>query len=84
MLLTGKNSKAFQGILINNQDVATFSEAILYYSFITLMTIGYGEIVPVIPVAQKAAILVGLIGQFYLVIVTAVVIEKYIRHSLKE
>lgn len=27
------------------------------------------------------AILLGLVGQFYLVIITAVVIEKYIRHS---
>ncbi|MEM6816304.1 MAG: ion channel, partial [Bacteroidota bacterium] len=61
--------------------VNLFSEAILYYSYITLLTIGYGEIVPAIPIAQKAAILVGLVGQFYLVIITAVVVEKYIAHS---
>ncbi len=72
---------AFQGILLENKDIGVFSEAILYYSYITLLTIGYGEIVPVIPIAQKAAMLVGLIGQFYLVIVTAVVVEKYIKHS---
>lgn len=72
---------AFKGILLDTEDMVTFSEAILYYSYITLLTVGYGEIVPAIPIAQKAAILVGLMGQFYLVIVTAVVIEKYIRHS---
>lgn len=54
------------------------SDNILYYAFITLLTIGYGEITPVIPIAQKAAVLVGLLGQFYLVIITAVVVEKYI------
>ncbi|UJH68379.1 ion channel [Allomuricauda sp. SCSIO 65647] len=75
---------AFQGILLENKDMGVFSEAILYYSYITLLTIGYGEIVPVVPIAQKAAMLVGLVGQFYLVIVTAVVVEKYIRHSEKE
>ena len=72
---------AFQGTLLQSKDVVVFSEAILYYSYITLLTIGYGEIIPAIPIAQKAAILVGLIGQFYLVIVTAVVVEKYIKHS---
>ena len=58
-------------------------DSLLYYSYITMLTIGYGEIVPVTPVAQKAAILTGLAGQFYIVIITAVVVEKYIRHSIK-
>ncbi|MEM9647199.1 MAG: ion channel [Bacteroidota bacterium] len=75
---------AFQGALLENQSFEIKSEAILYYSYITLLTIGYGEIIPAIPIAQKAAILVGLAGQFYLVIVTAVVVEKYIRHSEKK
>ena len=77
------NPGAFQGTLLDNDDIGVFSEAMLYYSYITLLTIGYGEIIPVIPIAQKAAILVGLAGQFYLVIITAVVVEKYIRHSEK-
>ncbi len=72
---------AFQGVLMESQVFELKSEAILYYSYITLLTIGYGEIIPAIPIAQKAAILVGLMGQFYLVIVTAVVVEKYIRHT---
>nr|WP_299382324.1 ion channel [Allomuricauda sp.] len=74
---------AFQGTLMETQQIEIKSEAILYYAYITLLTIGYGEIIPAIPIAQKAAVLVGLMGQFYLVIVTAVVIEKYIRHSEK-
>jgi len=49
-----------------------------------MLTIGYGDIVPVTPIAQKAAVLIGLVGQFYTVIVTAVVVEKYIRHSSNE
>ncbi len=72
---------AFKGALLNPDDMVLFSEALLYYAYITLLTIGYGEIIPVIPIAQKAAVLVGLMGQFYLVILTAVVVEKYIRHS---
>ena len=75
---------AFSGILMEGTDFQVRSEGILYYAYITLLTIGYGEIVPTIPIAQKAAILVGLIGQFYMVIITAVVVEKYIKHSSKD
>ncbi|MEM8938393.1 MAG: ion channel [Bacteroidota bacterium] len=72
---------AFQGNLLDSERLEIRTDAMMYYAYITLLTIGYGEIVPVVPVAQKAAILVGLIGQFYMVIITTVVIEKYIRHS---
>ncbi|WP_462248496.1 ion channel [Ekhidna sp.] len=70
---------SFNGILIEGADNGNMVDSLIYYSYITLLTIGYGEIYPVTPVAQKAAILVGLIGQFYLVIITAVVVEKYIQ-----
>ena len=75
---------SFQGVLMESQDFAMRSDNILYYAYITLLTIGYGEIVPATAIAQKAAILVGLVGQFYLVIITAVVVEKYIKHSSKD
>ncbi len=72
---------SFRGLLMENASFDTRADNIMYYAYITLLTIGYGEIVPVTQVAQKAAILVGLCGQFYLVIITAVVVEKYIKHS---
>ena len=75
------NPGAFTGLLMETDDVVLKSDSLLYYAYITLLTIGYGEIVPTIPIAQKAAVLVGLMGQFYLVIITAVVVEKYIKHS---
>jgi voltage-gated potassium channel len=54
------------------------TQRLLYFSFVTLLTIGYGEVVPVSEIAQKAAILVALIGQFYIVILMAIVVGKYI------
>ncbi|MDX1333422.1 MAG: ion channel [Robiginitalea sp.] len=54
------------------------AQTLIYYAYITLMTIGYGDIVPVKPLAQKAAVFIGLLGQFYLVIITATVVGKYI------
>lgn len=57
---------------------------LMYYSYITLMTIGYGDITPISDIAQKASMFIAMVGQFYLVIITAVVVEKYIRHSQKD
>jgi len=73
---------SFSGIS-NNGVMVEKVDALLYYSYISLMTIGYGDITPVNIFAQKASIFFAMIGQFYLVIITAVVIEKYIRHSNK-
>jgi len=74
---------SFSG-LPENHNSGALRESLLYYAFITLMTIGYGDMTPLTPIAQKAAILIGLSGQFYLVIITAVVIEKYIASRKSE
>lgn len=60
------------------------SDALFYFSYITLLTIGYGDIVPLTPVAQKATVLTGLIGQFYIVIITAVVVGKYMKYKIRK
>lgn len=76
------NPGSFQGTLLSETDSFDVrSDGIMYYAYITLLTIGYGEIVPITAVAQKAAVLVGLVGQFYIAIITAVVVAKYIKFS---
>ena len=60
------------------------SEQLMYFAYITLMTIGYGDILPITDMAQKASMFIGLIGQFYLVILTAIVVGKYINQSSTE
>ncbi len=59
----------------------SITERLMYYSYITLMTIGYGDILPTTHLAQKATIVIGLIGQFYLVIVTAIVVGKFVNQN---
>ncbi|KAA1244449.1 ion channel [Aquimarina sp. RZ0] len=72
---------SFEGLKATIDQPQLFTERLMYYAYITLMTIGYGEIVPVTSLAQKAAILTGMMGQFYLVILTAIVIGKYINKT---
>ena len=72
------NPNSFQGIFTGEASPHVLTERLMYYSYITLLTIGYGDIQPATPLAQKTAILIGLMGQLYLVIITATIVGRYI------
>jgi hypothetical protein len=73
---------SFMGILLDTQNLEVRFDSLMYYAYITLLTIGYGDIIPVTPIAQKAVVLIGLIGQFYIIIITSVVVAKYINIAI--
>ncbi len=83
MLLSIESAEpgSFSGLDTSNE--TNQAQSLLYMAYITLMSIGYGDIVPTTHIAQKATILVGLLGQFYLVIITGVVVGKYINQQNK-
>lgn len=66
------------GAFASNMGEINYSDY-MYFSFVTLLTIGYGDIVPVTPIAKKAIILVGLIGHFYTVFVVGILIGKFLK-----
>ncbi len=47
------------------------SRQLIYYSFVTLTTIGYGDITPVHPMARSLSVMEGLTGQLYIAVVLA-------------
>ena len=47
----------------------------LYFSTITLATVGYGDLVPALRLGRALAVLEGLMGQLYLVTVVALVVS---------
>ena len=49
-----------------------------YFSFISITTVGYGDITPLTSPAQSLTLVMNIIGQFYLAIVIAVFVGKYI------
>lgn len=77
------NPGSFSGIQEIAAQGESYIDAMAYYSYITLLTIGYGEIVPLTAIARKAAVLTGLVGQFYMVIITAIVVGKFINQLNK-
>ena len=53
----------------------------LYYGFITLSTLGYGDVLPKLPIARSLAILTTISGQFYMATIIAIIISKYMPSS---
>ena len=50
---------------------------LVYYTLITLTTAGYGDITPQLPLAQSLAMLIAVMGQFYVAVVVAILVGKY-------
>lgn len=50
---------------------------LFYFSFVTLATLGYGDIVPISGPAKGMAILEAVIGQMYLVVVVSRLVSLY-------
>ena len=50
----------------------------LYFSFVTMTTLGYGDIGPVSSVARVLAYMQALLGQFYIAILVAGLVSVYI------
>jgi hypothetical protein len=49
---------------------------LIYYSFIAMTTIGFGEITPVHPFIQTVSYMAGILSQFYMAVVVAVIVGK--------
>lgn len=59
----------------------SLSENFMYFSYITLITIGYGDMAPITTLAKKASVLIALVGQIYLVVITAMIVGKYVNQN---
>jgi voltage-gated potassium channel len=56
---------------------------IIYFSFVSLTTIGYGDISPQTDIARVVSVFFGLSGQLYLTIIMAFIIGKYLNKENK-
>ena len=65
-------------------EVAHKFSTFVYYGFVTLTTLGYGDILPVTPLARSLASFTALFGQLYLVIIMAFLIGKYLNAKNQE
>jgi hypothetical protein len=55
---------------------------LIYFSFVTIATLGYGDIVPTMPLTQMIATVEATFGQFYIAVVIAWLVSVYAaRHT---
>ena len=73
---------AFNGVTVIGAKQQFYD--LLYYSFVTLSTLGYGDITPVTPIARTLAYIEALFGQFYIAILVASFVGMHISRSSKE
>jgi hypothetical protein len=57
---------------------------LLYFSFVTMTTLGYGDIVPTNQLTRALATMEALAGQLYLAVLVARLVALHIVHSVRE
>ena len=68
--------------LANKDFTVTAFSQIVYFSFVTMTSLGYGDITPETPVAQTLAWMQSVTGQFYLAILVARLVAVLPRQEL--
>ena len=63
---------------------AELGSSMLYFSFVCITTMGYGDIVPVSDIARPLAVLEGVFGQLYLAVMIARLVGLHIASSHKQ
>jgi hypothetical protein len=58
--------------------------ALSYYSFITLATVGYGDVTPITPLARTLAWIEAVAGQFYLAVLVAGLVGFKVTQAMKD
>jgi Ion channel len=53
----------------------------LYFSFVTMTTLGYGDVTPVSSFAKSTTILIAIVGQLYLTILVAMLVGKFLSRT---
>ncbi len=53
----------------------------LYFSFVTLTTLGYGDVTPVSAVAKSVTLFIAVTGQLYLTILIAMLVGKFLSRT---
>ncbi len=78
-LLLILDTNSFKGINVDQWHEA--SSDLLYYSFVSLTTMGFGDITPVSPLAKCLTYMEGILGQFYIAILVSSLVGVRLSHQ---
>ena len=81
MFIETSTPGAFAGV--RHEDSNERLQDLIYYSFVTILTVGYGDILPATQSARKASMLIGIGGYFYNIFVIGITISKFLQQRGK-
>lgn len=81
-LLYSFDPNSFSGV--GEQTGHFLSWRLNYFSFVTLTTLGYGDILPATPLAQSITVLETLVGQLYLAVLVAALVSAFFADEPQE
>lgn len=67
-----------EAIVRSGSDTSAHATQLLYFSFVTLTTLGFGDVAPATEIAQMAAVAEALFGQLYLTIFLARLVAIFV------
>ena len=67
-------------ILFPGESVPQFNDYI-YFGFVTLTTLGYGDVTPVSHLARSMTMIIAVTGQLYMTILIAMLVGKFLAQS---
>jgi voltage-gated potassium channel len=82
--LTPGSFTGSEAVKIHSENVGWGRFQLAYFSFMTLTTVGYGDITPSSDAAKGLAMVEAIIGQFYIAVLVAELIGKRMAQALSE
>ena len=72
------NAFSFKHLVEQMNPGVSYVSNYIYFGFVTLSTLGYGDIVPLTPAARSLSIFTSMTGQMYVAIIIAALVSKYL------
>lgn len=69
---------------LQRANIRDMSTHFTYYSFVTLTTLGYGDITPLTPTAKAFSFVEAVFGQIYIAVLIARLVGLHIAHSMRK
>jgi hypothetical protein len=75
------NAFSFRHLSETMDPAISYVSNYIYFGFVTLSTLGYGDVVPLTPAARSLSIFTSITGQMYVAIIIAALVSKYLSHK---
>jgi hypothetical protein len=78
MIIVNSDPASFSNLAADFESNGRINASVsLYYSFVTITSLGYGDIFPLTPLARSLATFMAVTGQFYIAIIVALLVGKF-------